>query len=204
MGLQRRFSRAPTLERCPHARTRPARCRATARPPARRTAAWRCPVLAAALCVAALALVWAVPTHVEVFRVHDAELLRRFALGAAERTNDVARDACCTCSTRCCSSIWALAIVLFALARGASPAGVRRGGRDGAGAVQRRAAQAAAGTAARRLRARVHRGRLVAEWALDGGYGAGALRRARHASSLVRRWRRRWRRCSCSPSAWRC
>ncbi|MFI4990457.1 MAG: phosphatase PAP2 family protein [Solirubrobacterales bacterium] len=75
------------------------------------------PLLVASLCVFALALVWLVSTHVEAFRVHDAELLRRFALGGGERTNEVARmllhllDAAQF-------TIWAVAIVLFALARG--------------------------------------------------------------------------------------
>jgi membrane-associated phospholipid phosphatase len=74
------------------------------------------PLLAAALCVAAMALVWLVSTHVEAFRVHDAELLRRFALGGGELTNEVARGILKLLNP-VQYTIWALAIVLFALAR---------------------------------------------------------------------------------------
>jgi membrane-associated phospholipid phosphatase len=75
------------------------------------------PLLAAVLCVAAMALVWLVSTHVETFRVHDAELLRRFALGGGERTNEVARGLLHLLNP-VQYTIWALAIVLFAFARG--------------------------------------------------------------------------------------
>jgi membrane-associated phospholipid phosphatase len=75
------------------------------------------PLLAAVLCVAAMALVWAVSTHVEAFRVHDAELLRRMALGGGELTNEVARTMLQLLNP-VQFTIWAVAIVLFALARG--------------------------------------------------------------------------------------
>jgi membrane-associated phospholipid phosphatase len=75
------------------------------------------PLLAAVLCVAAMALVWLVSTHVEAFRVHDAELLRRFALGGGELTNEVARGLLHLLNP-VQYTIWALAIVLFAFARG--------------------------------------------------------------------------------------
>ncbi|HST34781.1 MAG TPA: hypothetical protein VLJ80_14820, partial [Solirubrobacteraceae bacterium] len=75
------------------------------------------PLLVSALCVAAMALVWAVSTHVEAFRVHDAELLRRFALGGGELTNEVARVMLHLLNP-VQFTIWAVAIVLFALVRG--------------------------------------------------------------------------------------
>jgi membrane-associated phospholipid phosphatase len=75
------------------------------------------PLLVAVLCVAAMALVWLVSTHVETVRVHDAELLRRFALGGGELTNEVARGVLQLLNP-VQFTIWALAIVLFALARG--------------------------------------------------------------------------------------
>jgi membrane-associated phospholipid phosphatase len=75
------------------------------------------PLLVAGLCVAAMALVWAVSTHVEAFRVHDAELLRRFALGGGKLTNEVARVMLHLLNP-VQFTIWAVAIVLFALARG--------------------------------------------------------------------------------------
>ncbi len=50
-----------------------------------------------------MALVWAVSTHVEAFRVHDAELLRRMALGGGELTNEVARTMLQPARTPCCS-----------------------------------------------------------------------------------------------------
>jgi membrane-associated phospholipid phosphatase len=75
------------------------------------------PLLVAVLCVAAMAAVWAVSTHVEAFRVHDAELLRRFALSGGELTNEVARVMLHLLNP-VQFTIWALAIVLFALARG--------------------------------------------------------------------------------------
>jgi len=75
------------------------------------------PLLVAALLVAAMALVWAVATHVEAVRVHDAELLRRFALGGGELTNEVARVMLHLLNP-VQFTIWAAAIVLFAFARG--------------------------------------------------------------------------------------
>ncbi len=75
------------------------------------------PLLLAALCVLAMALVWLLATHVQAFRVHDAELLRRFALGGGERTNELARGLLHLLEP-VQFTIWAVAIVLFALARG--------------------------------------------------------------------------------------
>jgi membrane-associated phospholipid phosphatase len=75
------------------------------------------PLLVAALCVAAMALVWGLATHVEAFRVQDAELLRRLALDTGERTNDAA-VALLHLLRPLQFTIWAVAIVLFALARG--------------------------------------------------------------------------------------
>jgi len=73
-------------------------------------------LLVAATCAFAMALLWLVATHVETFRVHDAELLRRFALVGGERTNDVARVLLHLLNP-VQFTIWAVAIVLFALAR---------------------------------------------------------------------------------------
>jgi membrane-associated phospholipid phosphatase len=75
------------------------------------------PLLLAALCVLAMALVWLVATHVEAARVRDAELLRRFWAAGGERTNDVARVTLHLLNP-VQFTIWATAIVLFALARG--------------------------------------------------------------------------------------
>src|SRR5690242_8119833 len=75
------------------------------------------PLAVAAACVAAMALVWLMAAHVEAFRVHDADLLRRFALGGGERTNEVARGLLHLLNP-VQFTIWAVAIVLFALARG--------------------------------------------------------------------------------------
>jgi membrane-associated phospholipid phosphatase len=75
------------------------------------------PLLAAGLCVAAMALVWVVSTHFEAFRVHDAELLQRVAYAGGEGTNNVARVLLHLLNPLQ-FTIWALAIVLFALARG--------------------------------------------------------------------------------------
>src|SRR6185437_17144580 len=77
----------------------------------------RAPLLAAALCALALVLVWAVATHVEAFRVRDAELLRHFALIEGERINRAARVLLHLLNP-VQYTIWAVAIVLFALARG--------------------------------------------------------------------------------------
>jgi membrane-associated phospholipid phosphatase len=75
------------------------------------------PLLLAALCVVALVVLWAVTTHVEAFRVRDAELLRRFALVEGERVNDVARVLLHLLNP-VQFTIWAAALVAFALARG--------------------------------------------------------------------------------------
>jgi membrane-associated phospholipid phosphatase len=77
----------------------------------------RAPLIAAALCALALVLVWAVATHVEAFRVRDAELLRHFALIEGERINRGARVLLHLLNP-VQYTIWAVAIVLFALARG--------------------------------------------------------------------------------------
>lgn len=75
------------------------------------------PLLVAALCVLAMALVWLVATHVEAARVRDAELLHRFWISGGERTNDVARELLRLLNP-VQFTIWAVALVLFALARG--------------------------------------------------------------------------------------
>jgi membrane-associated phospholipid phosphatase len=75
------------------------------------------PLLVAVSCAAAMALVWLVSTHVETVRVHDAELLRRFALGGGERTDEGA-NVLLRLFNPVQFTIWATAIVLFALARG--------------------------------------------------------------------------------------
>jgi membrane-associated phospholipid phosphatase len=64
-----------------------------------------------------MALVWFISTHVETVRVHDAELLRRFALGGGERFDEGAR-VLLHLFNPLQFTIWAAAIVLFALARG--------------------------------------------------------------------------------------
>lgn len=75
------------------------------------------PLLLAAFCVLAMALVWLVATHVEAARVRDAELLHRFWTAGGERTNDAARVLLHLLNP-VQFTIWALAIVLVALARG--------------------------------------------------------------------------------------
>lgn len=75
------------------------------------------PLLVALSCAAAMALVWFISTHVETVRVHDAELLRRFALGGGERFDEGAR-VLLHLFNPLQFTIWAAAIVLFALARG--------------------------------------------------------------------------------------
>jgi membrane-associated phospholipid phosphatase len=75
------------------------------------------PLLVAVACAAAMALVWLVSTHVEAVRVHDAELLRRFALDGGERTDEGA-NVLLRLFNPVQFTIWATAIVLFALARG--------------------------------------------------------------------------------------
>jgi membrane-associated phospholipid phosphatase len=74
------------------------------------------PLLGAVGCAIAMALVWLAATHVEAFRVQDAELLRHFALGAGERANDAAR-VLLRLLNPLQFTVWAVAIVLFALAR---------------------------------------------------------------------------------------
>ncbi len=75
------------------------------------------PLLVAGALVAAMALVWAVATQIEAFRVHDAQLLHRLAFAGGERTNDVA-VVLLHLINPLQFTIWAVAIVLFALARG--------------------------------------------------------------------------------------
>jgi membrane-associated phospholipid phosphatase len=75
------------------------------------------PLLVALSCAAAMALVWVVSTHVESVRVHDAELLRRFARGGGEGANKAA-NALLRLFNPVQFTIWASAIALFALARG--------------------------------------------------------------------------------------
>jgi membrane-associated phospholipid phosphatase len=75
------------------------------------------PLLVAGLLVAAMALVWAVATHVESVRVQDAELLRHLAFGGGESTNRVA-GLLLHLLNPVQFTIWAVAVVLFALARG--------------------------------------------------------------------------------------
>ncbi|HUA73793.1 MAG TPA: phosphatase PAP2 family protein [Solirubrobacteraceae bacterium] len=74
------------------------------------------PLLLAGLCVVALAVLWLLATHVEATRVRDAELLRHFALIEGERVNDVARGLLHLLEPGP-FTIWAAAIVLFAIAR---------------------------------------------------------------------------------------
>ncbi|HTZ86412.1 MAG TPA: phosphatase PAP2 family protein [Solirubrobacteraceae bacterium] len=76
----------------------------------------RAPLLVAALLVLAMAIVWLVATHVESARVRDAELLHRFWIAGGDRTNEVAR-ALVHMINPIQFTIWAVAIVLFALAR---------------------------------------------------------------------------------------
>jgi len=75
------------------------------------------PLLVAGALVAAMALVWAVATQIQAFRVHDAELLHRLAFAGGERTNDVA-GVLLHLINPLQFTIWAVAVVLFALARG--------------------------------------------------------------------------------------
>jgi len=75
------------------------------------------PLLVAGALVAAMALVWAVATQIQAFRVHDAELLQRLAFAGGERTNDVA-VVLLHLINPLQFTIWAVAIVLFAFARG--------------------------------------------------------------------------------------
>jgi membrane-associated phospholipid phosphatase len=75
------------------------------------------PLLLAGMCVLALVVVWLLATHVEAARVRDAELLRHFALIEGERINGAARGLLHLLEPLP-FTIWAAAIVLFAVARG--------------------------------------------------------------------------------------
>jgi len=75
------------------------------------------PLLLAALCVIALALVWAIAAHVHVARVADARLLHDFAQIEDPRINSFARMLLYLLNPAQ-FVIWAVALVLFALARG--------------------------------------------------------------------------------------
>jgi membrane-associated phospholipid phosphatase len=83
-------------------------------PPARPDV--RAPLLLAALCVLALALVWGVAAHVHDVRVADARLLHDFTLIENGRINSAAQKLLSLLNPAQ-FVIWALAIVLFALAR---------------------------------------------------------------------------------------
>ncbi|HEY5389907.1 MAG TPA: phosphatase PAP2 family protein [Solirubrobacteraceae bacterium] len=76
----------------------------------------RAPLLLAALCVLALALVWGVAAHVQGVRVADARLLHDFTLIESGRINSAAQKLLSLLNPAQ-FAIWALAIVLFALAR---------------------------------------------------------------------------------------
>jgi membrane-associated phospholipid phosphatase len=76
----------------------------------------RAPLLLAALCVVALALVWAIAAHVQSVRVDDARLLHHFTLIENGRINSAA-VALLSLLNPAQFTIWALALVLFALAR---------------------------------------------------------------------------------------
>jgi membrane-associated phospholipid phosphatase len=106
----------PEALSAPAYRTRPlARERSAA--PAPRRGGVRGPLLLAAFCVLAMALEWFVATHVGAARVRDAEILQRFWAAGGERTNDAARVLLHLLNP-VQFTIWAAAIVLFALARG--------------------------------------------------------------------------------------
>jgi membrane-associated phospholipid phosphatase len=77
----------------------------------------RAPLLLAALCVIALALVWAIAAHVHVVRVADARLLHDFMQIEDPRINSFARTLLFLLNPAQ-FVIWAVALILFALARG--------------------------------------------------------------------------------------
>jgi membrane-associated phospholipid phosphatase len=76
----------------------------------------RAPLLLAALCVLALALVWGVAAHVQDVRVADARLLHDFTLIENARINSAAQTLLSLLNAGQ-FAIWAFALVLFALAR---------------------------------------------------------------------------------------
>jgi membrane-associated phospholipid phosphatase len=77
----------------------------------------RAPLLLAALCIVALALVWAIAAHVHPVRVADARLLHDFALIENPQINSAARTLLYLLNPAQ-FIIWAFALVLFALAAG--------------------------------------------------------------------------------------
>jgi membrane-associated phospholipid phosphatase len=87
---------------------------ARARPPRSGVAP---PLLLAVLCVAGLALVWAIAAHVHVVRVADARILHDFTLIEGARINSAA-DRLLYLLNPAQFIVWAVALVLFALARG--------------------------------------------------------------------------------------
>jgi membrane-associated phospholipid phosphatase len=76
----------------------------------------RAPLLLAALCVLALALVWGIAEHVQSVRVADARLLHDFTLIENGRINSAAQTLLSLLNPAQ-FVIWALALVLFAVAR---------------------------------------------------------------------------------------
>jgi membrane-associated phospholipid phosphatase len=75
------------------------------------------PLLLAGVCALALVALWLLATHVEAARTRDAELLRHFALIEGERVNGAARGLLHLLEPLP-FTIWAAAIVLFAISRG--------------------------------------------------------------------------------------
>jgi membrane-associated phospholipid phosphatase len=73
-------------------------------------------LLVAALCVLGLAVVWAVASHVSALRLRDAQLLHDFSSIEGARINAVARELLALLNPAQ-FTIWAAALVLFALAR---------------------------------------------------------------------------------------
>jgi membrane-associated phospholipid phosphatase len=73
-------------------------------------------LLIAAACVLGLAVVWAIASHVSAFRLRDAQLLHDFAAIEGPRINAVARELLYLLNPAQ-FTIWATAVVLFALAR---------------------------------------------------------------------------------------
>jgi membrane-associated phospholipid phosphatase len=74
------------------------------------------PLMLAGLCVLALALLWAIAEHVGPVRVADARILHDFTLIENPRINSAARHLLYLLNAGQ-FAIWALALVLFALAR---------------------------------------------------------------------------------------
>jgi membrane-associated phospholipid phosphatase len=77
----------------------------------------RPPLLLAVLCVAGLAIVWAIAAHVHVVRLADARILHDFTSIEGPRINSAA-DRLLNLLNPAQFTIWAIALVLFALARG--------------------------------------------------------------------------------------